>query len=400
MPLDWTDGALMVPAGCLPCCPVPAPTPSNNYCECLFYFPFDAAVFANYNTANTAISTQTNNCIAYVTPSKNVFTASSTLTYLNVSANTSANYQHIWASITTGANTSLNVAFDSNAVAGNNTTSINVTLNVYYCNGTRLSTNSNVGAAGAAVSGSFVPPVITVPGQYYLNFYTLGFTGATGVNSNWSASSNQNMAVNPAVALWDDNGTTRKLWACPKLILPPRTENTADWYVDCTSANSELTAAQYVSNCVGYCADLPDTFTATDGGTTLTLASSCDLIVDPRYSMWGGINAVAGQTLSASFTYVGDHGAATAGFTIFDDEGVQVETMSGAGGTLTSSALPYTGRYTIRASGGRNDGVFSDPFTVSATISSTGTMSVNPIQARYDLGLTCSATLDCGANCP
>jgi hypothetical protein len=33
--------------------------------------------------------------------------------------------------------------------------------------------------------------------------------------------------------------------------------------------------------------------------------------------------------------------------------------------------------------------------SMSAAITSSGTMSVNTVQARYDLGLVCAATDDC-----
>jgi hypothetical protein len=83
---------------------------------------------------------------------------------------------------------------------------------------------------------------------------------------------------------------------------------------------------------------------------------------------------------------------------IYDDTGTLVEDSSFIPGpTFTSSPLPYTGRYTVLvivasdAGGGTN---------ASGVVTSSGTMSVNPIQARYDLGLTCAGTLDCGDSCP
>lgn len=206
--------------------------------------------------------------------------------------------------------------------------------------------------------------------------------------------------VNPIIAQWDDSGTTRSLWACPKLLLPPLTESTGTWYASCADAATVLTDAQQVSNCIGYCEGTPDTFTATDGGTSLSLTAAVTGVVDPRYSMWGGINAVAGATISAAFSYTNDHGSPTAGLTVYDDTGTQIFFGSAAGGTITSSALPYTGRYTIRLGGGRNDGVATDAFSVTGLVTSSGTMSVNEIQARWDGGLTCANLLDCGDSCP
>lgn len=400
MPLNWTTGDLMVPAGCLPCCIQNIPTPpTENYCQCLFYFPFSATIFANYNVASAAISTQTNNCIAYVTPSQNVFVATQAAAALNVSSNTSAGYQHIWASITVGTNVALNIAFNSNAVAGNNLTSITTALNVYYCNGASFSSNTNTGAAGVAARGYFLPPVITSAAQYYLEFYTLGFTGSTAVNSVWALSSNQNIVVNPAVALWDDSGTTRNLWACPKLLLPPLTENSGTWYASCSAANTDLTDALKVSNCVGYYEEtgsspLLTSFTTTDGGTSLSFSGSYSASSSVFGYLWGGINAVGGQTISIAFTG-GHHISAD----IYDDTGVSVESLGPSTSTLTSSALPYTGRYTVRIF--VNDTPFDPGFTsASATITSSGTMSVNPVSAAWDSGLTCPSYLNCGDSCP
>lgn len=385
MPLNWTTGDLMVPAGCLPCCIQNIPTPpTENYCQCLFYFPFSATIFANHNVASAAISTQTNNCIAYVAPSQNAFVATQATAALNVSANTAAGYQHIWASITVGTNVALNIAFNSNAVAGNNLTSITTALNVYYCNGVSFSSNTNTGAAGVAASGYFLPPVITSAAQYYLEFYTLGFTGSTAVNSAWGLSSNQNIVVNPAVALWDDSGTTRKLWACPKLLLPPLTENTGSWLADLSQA--QVVNDNYVNICKvfidpGY--SKPNTEWDASSNTTALYVNNVAAVPS-----WFSATANSGATISIAWTDCTE----LSGY-IYDDNGDLIETIAANSSPFVSANLPYTGRYTISPT-------VYEPFpgTCSGgtyTVTSSASIVFNNVQSLYDVGLTCPGRLDC-----
>lgn len=202
------------------------------------------------------------------------------------------------------------------------------------------------------------------------------------------------MTVNPVIALWDDSGTTRKLWACPKLLLPPLTESTGTWYASCADAATAIT--DQVSNCMGYIGNPGDwTFSATDGGTSLTLDGGAAVGTPSGFDVWGGINGVAAATISISLSATVGGGAGSAFFTLnlYDDTGTLIATSATSS---LSHALPYTGRYTVEAACSIGPPNWID--TASASI--TGIASVNPIQARYDLGLTCAGTLDCGNACP
>lgn len=204
------------------------------------------------------------------------------------------------------------------------------------------------------------------------------------------------MTVNPVIALWDDSGTTRKLWACPKLLLPPLTEASGDWYASCADAYTALTDPKLTSNCVGHVKDGPyvrtTSFTATDGGSSLSFAAVYSLPQGDTGTWWGSVNAEAGETLSAAFA---GSGVTDIFFRIYDDTGTEIDFVASSSSPAVSSPLPYTGRYTIAillAGSGIS--------TPSAALTSSGTMTVNEIQARYDKGLTCAGLLDCGDSCP
>lgn len=179
------------------------------------------------------------------------------------------------------------------------------------------------------------------------------------------------------------------------MLLPPMTESTGEWYANCSAANTDL-AGTLVSNCVGFIESLSGTqsFTATDGGTSLAFAFADSSGLPPASpAIWGGFNAVGGQTVSVAYVnYIGGD------VDIYDDTGMLVETHTGTTTPFTFSALPYTGRYTIRLV--LSNDVDGPHTTATATVTSSGTMSVNPIQALYDIGLTCPARLNCGDSCP
>jgi hypothetical protein len=262
-------------------------------------------------------------------------------------------------------------------------------------------------------SGSGTFSVTGLPaGTYTVVIQFIGF-GTPTTTAEYSVVSSTSLVANPVIALWDDSGTTRQLWACPKLFLPPLTEDTGDWYADCAAADDVLTDALQVSNCVGFCesSPAPSSFTATDGGTSLTLDQAFASAPGLGALMWGGVNLEAGETVTASYTSNGitlgppfDPDYATGlEMKIYDDAGTLVWSGNTYDGStpspLVSSAVPYTGRYTISVQLACLT-VFGACFTTcSAVITSSGTMSVNQIAARYDLGLDCSGLLNCGDSC-
>ncbi len=233
---------------------------------------------------------------------------------------------------------------------------------------------------------------LTVPadGIYFINIY---FTAATtpGTSYDWvsDATCSDVWWINPVIALWDDSGTTRYLDACPKLFLPPLTESTGNWYVDATAAQTAID--DLTSNCVGYTESLTNltSFTATDGGSTLTLAQVLTVGATTSPAMWGSVNGVGGATITVTATV----GAGTAGLNvnIYDYTGTLVQASGATSSPWVSSGLPYEGRYIVNVS------TTSTLTTVamSAVISSSGALTVNDVQAMYDIGLECPGRLDC-----
>jgi len=251
--------------------------------------------------------------------------------------------------------------------------------------------------SSTSTTGTFIFTLSTAA-LYIVRFQGTSKINASYVESSFDFSFSANMVIAPAVALWDDSGTTRELEACPKMLLPPLTESTGDWYADCATAATVMASSNDVSNCVGYneqdLTPFPGTFTATDGGTSLALnyASSLNPFLGAG-PCWGSINAASGQTITITLT--GDFTGVSAD--IYDDTGTLVESLPSGAGPLVSSALPYTGRYTIKITLG---GGFSS-VNGGATITSSGTMSVNQIQALYATTplLDCPARLNCGSSC-
>jgi hypothetical protein len=213
----------------------------------------------------------------------------------------------------------------------------------------------------------------------------------TSVSLSFTATCSVSYTVSPVIALYDDSGTTRQLEACPKMLFPLRTESTGDWFASCADAATEIT--DKTSNCVGYCGDAPgNTFLAT-GGASFNFSLSGLFLVIGIFE--GSASAEVGETFT--LTGSGGTGVNTVGLTIYDYAGVLVETVSTSGtGTVTSSPLPYTGRYHLVMA--------ITPATIpdsifTASLSSSGTMSTNAIQALYDSSLSCPSRLNCGDSC-
>ena len=215
------------------------------------------------------------------------------------------------------------------------------------------------------------------------------------INATFTITNSSNpRTINPVIARWDDGGTTRNLWACPKMLLPTLTEHTAIWYANCAAAASDISS--FVSNCVGYIESLTNinAFTATDGGTSLTLAETLSAAAMTGVRAWGGVNAVNAATLTVTAT-VGA-GTGSVNVDIYDDTGTAVESSGTVASPWTSAGLPYKGRYTVSVLVTSS----SNTTSLSAQITSSGTLSVNHIQARYNNGMGCAGLIDCGSSCP
>lgn len=229
-------------------------------------------------------------------------------------------------------------------------------------------------------------------GTYYLriNYRAIAASPLSG-NVNCTITSTSDFVVNPVVALYDDLGTERKLEVEPKLHLPIRTEATGDWYASESAAQTVLDDPLQVSNCVGYYESdtLTLSFTAIDGGSTLDLNLTLLVPAGAPGRVWGSVNAVQGQTVTITNS-VGT-GTPSVNVQIYDYNGVEVENSGATASPWVSSSLPYTGRYIIKVA--PTSSAASSTHNVS--ISSSGTMTVNRIQALYNTGLDCPARLDC-----
>lgn len=228
-------------------------------------------------------------------------------------------------------------------------------------------------------------------GQYFLELIAFA-SGEPMTSATFSVTADHTMLVLPVVGKWDDSGTTREVEACPRLQLPPLVEISDTWYADQTAAQAALD--DEVSNCVGYAADPASyvSFAATDGGSSLTLAGVTGAS-QPEFAAWGSINAADGATLSIAFTVAASAGTPSGQASIYDRLGGLVETLSGAS-PLVSSALAYPGRYIIKVMAASNNPAAALT-TASFVITSSGAMTVNPVQALYDAGLICPARLEC-----
>lgn len=238
---------------------------------------------------------------------------------------------------------------------------------------------------------------VTAPadGIYYLSGGG-SCNDATTFQVSLTATCSDVWVFNPVIALWDDSGTTRQLWACPTCDIPAPNAfggGWGSWYASLSDATTAL--ANQVRNCVGIFDNVNfpiDSFTATNGGSSLALQTVSSLS-GPMVA-YCGLNAEVGETISIAFS--GSVGTITGNFFLYDYDGNIIDN-GGFFGTTTSPivsiALPYTGQYTLLVIVGTD--APSTAFTADATVTSSGAITFNPISALYDIGLTCPARLDC-----
>jgi len=382
------DSSLFTAPSCLPCC-----TPAPADCSCALLIPPFAAPYADYATAETAIADQTDNCIGYCVQdgdTGNVFSFAFDGTTITGSADTASSsealalssYCYFSVSLKSGATVTVPWSISTDGAE----TAVSASI-VDCATGDGVAGEDILPDAGASGTLSFVVPA---DGEYVLliSGLVISLGILTYVNFAFTVTCDMDYWVNPVIALWDDSGTTRQLWACPKLLLPPLTESTGTWYADATAAATAISTL--TNGCKGYIESTTNVSSFSASGTTsLTLAETLTAGAMSCPTVWGGINAVDAATITSTITV----GAGTAGqtVTIYDDTGTQVETSGATTSPWTSAALPYTGRYTVKIAMTSS----SNTTSMSAAITSSGTMSVNTVQARYDLGLVCAATDDC-----
>lgn len=386
---------------CLPCC-----STGPVGCRCMLTTPIINTGFllvsnyVDYDDAIAGLADTSVSCLIYdashVVPDYDTYTAS--IYPLTVSASSAGNVYdgvtfYASVSVKAGSILTLNYSVDNLGDAPDPTCA--ATISVYRCGGAGgefVGQDDTGDVFSGSISGTLTVPIIE-EGEYWIFITaTAGFDEGPettfGISATMVITSDDTIVVNPVEAQYADGLGEHFVEACPKLLIPPLTEATGDWYASCSDAHDDI--SDNTSNCVGYTDYNPRTsFTATDGGSSLSFSQST-VAPPPAFGLiWGSVNAESGKTLIISSS-----GFPDADVNIYNDAGVLVENLSGAT-PLASSSLPYTGRYTVSIS------LTGAPVTSSiATITSSGTMTVNPIQALYDVGLTCPARLNCGDSCP
>ncbi len=320
-------------------------------------------------------------------------------------------------------------------ITNGTTGDVTSTYKLVSCDGQVIYTGSEVdhfvvSGSGVHTGGhNFGPITFATAGEYTLTVTVEGLPACAAIDMEWDGEASETIpSYNPVVALWNDGGTTRQLWAYPKMLLPPLTEISGDWYADCTSAKDEQDNQS--GDDIGYISEPPSESDSQDvsasGGSSLTLAGTQVRTMPAgnlhQMTLWASINLLAGADITldtdASMTAVDPTTIGELEITadILDLEGNVVATgglSDGAFGSLSSNsdssdmgaAIAYNGRYIVRILVQWTKevpivGSSQSTLVTSFVIASDLTMTVNKIQSLYDIGLMCPARLESGDDCP
>lgn len=366
-------------------------------CSCALEIPPFLSPYADYATAVTAITEQVESCLAYFrADSLGVKSASFNGTTLSLSATDNGGVglnsfvsAYVCVSLLAGESISIAFSVSSSGVYGT------IEADLLDCSsGSTIDSDSAPGGTGT-ITGTLTVTA-TLDGIYYLHVQVISAPAVTNaLTLSYNATGTSVFTVNPVIAQWDDSGTTRQLEACPKLLLPILTEATGSWYANLAAAQTAIN--NFTSNCVGYTtasSSFYTSFIATDGGTFLTVAFVVPAAssAQPFMGGWGSINALAGATLTFSFTISTSVGTASSIIQVYDQDGIQLANLSGTTSPLTY-VTTYNGRYTVFLGASSNN----PELNASITVTSSSAMSVNPIQALYATTplLDCPKRLDC-----
>ncbi len=379
-----------------PCDPC---TPSE--CECYLVLPYGAfidlygAEFSDYSTANAVLEAFVADCYAAWLPlgfTSSELSATTTVDdieiYLSITGliNTvNSKTMYAYVPVTTAAD---DLVIQWTSTIGNKV-SFEMNIVVRSCTGTVIDSTSSTDA-----SGNFTVPVSA--GTYVVEITSPAETSVNGSSYvlDIIVSSGSFVPI-PVVGEYDDSGTTRVLEVCPKMFLPILTESTGNWYADEAAAQDAID--DNTAECIAY-----SNIRVNFPNFTFTPSFSSNLQYDWEYTNPAGLTSVDGtsslnledgSTLTLTWSASGPT-ESSASFDIYDYNGVSVFSQSSTSSPITSSALPYSGRYIVAVSIAYQDGP-SFISSASSTISSSSTVSVNQIQALYDVGLDCPAYLDC-----
>lgn len=384
---------------CLPCC---NNTPVPIDCICALILPpvplrgSLGSTYANRAAAAAAIAGNADSCLGYWLPrfgdgNVTLFDASAlqasglistAVDSQPIEGGNYANYD-FFLDVALKAGSVLNAKFVTTITGAGFFSTGTLYIALYKCDGT-FAVDHSASYPGAGTQNR----TVTVPadGEYIIwigmsAVESAPFTKTTAV----TLSCTNAMVFNPVVALWNDSGDTRKLWACPKMLLPPLVESVGTWYASCADAHTAI--ASFVSNCVGYC-EAFTTFTATDGGSSLTFAGNN---AGAGLNCWGSINLLVAGKITATFS-----NALGGFFVVYDDTGTVVAGGYLGPGPFTTPVLP-PGRYIVNAEQAYDMTHPAGNMVITASVS----MSVNQIQALYatEPVLACAARLNCGDAC-
>jgi hypothetical protein len=389
-------------------------------------------IYADYATAAAAIADLTSGCVAYYLPNGttgNSISASFDGTTLAITTTTDGVYDAGGARYDCIVDTYFSVALKAGATitipitCSSGFVDYTMTAYLYDCDGVEIDSDGNTDPESPTATLTLTA---TVDGVYSVHLMTWGINTSSPLNfqTDTSITCDDVFWVNPVIALWDDSGTTRQLEACPKMIIP-FPEFTGAWYGDEAAAQDAID--QFTVDCELYV----DVDVSTPGYSASLSGTDIDMLLEvsddcvPQETLFGAIsvNLVGGDIItvsaaSVSSYYIPPEGECPTCNPDFPDEcdafqvSVSVNTPDGAtivfGDSSESTSLsqsaggsftvPYTGRFIFSVGGGRGNSQWTqcclDSVHVTASLSG-GTISVNPIQALYDVGLDCPARLDC-----
>lgn len=135
------------------------------------------------------------------------------------------------------------------------------------------------------------------------------------------------------------------------LLIPPL----ATAYANYSTAANVVADMLQVASCIAYFDNsiipsvTPNTSTATDSGTAITLGQTFPSPVGNTGYMWVSISASAGDVLTFTFSSDETPGPSNFEVIIYACDGTMIETIDGnTGSSYPSSALPYSGEYWIK----------------------------------------------------
>jgi DUF971 family protein len=312
------------------------------------------------------------------------------------------------ASVSVGEGTTISATFSisKSGISAANENAILIlyvqgTSTIAYSDTETRAFNSSVFSGSLSISG-------IAEGTYDLEVVYIAGSPVTPVLGTMTTSFNVTLpspaTVNPVIALYDDNGTTRQLEACPKMLIPVQLGSQVGfWYP--TEVAAQFVIDNSTSGCIMYFA-LPGGFDeyvfSASGSSSITFSqkhTQNDEFVN-THLCYSTVSCLEGATISLNWSYVTTGTGPLSSFVRIQVYSVNMETQTISktvtatdSGTFTTNALPYTGEYLLQIA--FKDGHSIGETTLSGTITSSQTMSVKQIQALWDSGLDCPSRLDC-----